>query len=129
MVWSGRDYVTRRVFYLVVFHWSLSDIKSSQISSTLLSIIVDIEHILFWLTSIQLPILNSSSSFSTSLRTFSSELISVGINVTLMFLNFLVLRQSQSIFIFFHFLWFLFYCLPGQQNQLFYRFSFFVNYY
>ena len=36
-------------FYLMVFHWSLSDSKSAQVSRTLLSILVDLNNAVAWI--------------------------------------------------------------------------------
>ena len=48
---------------LVVFLWSLSDIKSSQVSRTLLSILADVNNSVVWMVSFP-PLISSSLSIS-----------------------------------------------------------------
>ena len=52
---------------LIVFHWSVSDSKSPQISRTLLSILADLYNVLVWMVSIRPLISNSSSPHFQSL--------------------------------------------------------------
>ena len=73
---------------LVVFHLSMSDSKSPQISKNLWSILSDPNNAAVWMVLICLPISNSFSPFSKHLESISSEIITIGITVTLLFHNF-----------------------------------------
>ena len=66
---------------LMVFHWSLSDSKSPQVSRTLLSILVILNNVIVWIISTRLLIFMSSSQFINSLVTVPRA-ITIGINVT-----------------------------------------------
>ena len=55
----------------LVFYWSLSNSKSSQVSRTLLSILADHNNALFWMVMILPLISNSSSLFSEVLGDYS----------------------------------------------------------
>ena len=72
----------------MVFHWSLSDSKSSQISRTLLSILSDLNNALVWTASTRPVISKSSSPCANSLVTLPSAPITIGITVTFMFHSF-----------------------------------------
>ena len=72
----------------MVFHWSLSDSKSPQVSMTLLSILAVLNSVLVWMVSTRLPTSNSSSPFSNPLVTVPNALITIGIIVTSMFHSF-----------------------------------------
>ena len=82
----------------MVFHRSFSDSKSPQISSTLLTILTNLNHAVFWIVSIQPPISNSSSLLFKSL-----QLVSPSPSFSL----------SDPL---------------GRQSQLYSMFSFFSNY-
>ena len=69
----------------MVFHWSLSDSKSTQVSRTLLSILSDIDKADVWMVSTHPLISKSSSPFINPLVTVSSAPITIAIAVTLMF--------------------------------------------
>ena len=49
---------------LVIFHWSLSDNKSPQVSSILLSILADLNNAVVWMVSTHTPIRHSYSLFN-----------------------------------------------------------------
>ena len=51
---------------LIVFHWSLGESKSSQVSRTVLSILVDLNNHVVWIISAR-PLISSSSSPQPSL--------------------------------------------------------------
>ena len=97
---------------LVGFHWSLNDSKSLQVSRTLQSILS------VWRVSILPLIFISSSLFSKLLESVPRAPTKIGITVTLMYHSFLVLWQSSSICLSFHFLLVLLCGPPGQQNPL-----------
>ena len=69
----------------MVFHWSLSDIKSLQVSRTLLSILADLNYIVVWMVSIHPLVTMSSSLYSNLLVTVPSAWIRIGITVIFMF--------------------------------------------
>ena len=68
----------------MVFHWSLSDSKSPQVSRTLLSILADLNNAVVWIVSI-CPLISKSFSRSTnSLVTVQNTPITISITVTFM---------------------------------------------
>ena len=69
----------------MVFHWSLSDSKSPQVSRTLLSILTVLNNAVVWIVSTRLPTSKSSSPFSNPLVTVPNAPITIGIIVTCMF--------------------------------------------
>ena len=66
----------------MVFHWSLSDSKSPQVSRTLLSILAVLNNAVVWIVSTRPPTSKSSSPFSNPLVTVPNA--SIGIIVTCM---------------------------------------------
>ena len=110
---------------LYIFHWSLSDNKSPQISRTLLCILIDLINAVVWMVSAYPPISNSSSPLTKPLETVLSAPLIIGITITFMIHNFLVLWQSQTTCLFFHCLWFSMCGLLRWQSPLFGRFSVF----
>ena len=68
----------------MVFHWSLSDCKSPQVSRTLLSILADLNNAVVCIVSTR-PLISKSSS---PLLTVLSEPITIGITFTFMFHSF-----------------------------------------
>ena len=73
---------------LMVFHWSLSDSKSPQVSRTLLSILAVLNNPVVWMVSTRPPTSKSSSPFSYPLVTVPKAPITIGIIVTNMFHSF-----------------------------------------
>ena len=51
--------------WLMVFHWSLIDSKSPQVSRTLLSILADVNNVVVWIVLIRPPIFDSSKALET----------------------------------------------------------------
>ena len=72
----------------MVFHRSLSDSKSPQVSRTLLSILTVLNNAVVWMVSTRPPTSKSSSPFSNPLVTIPKVPITIGIIVTLMFHSF-----------------------------------------
>ena len=72
----------------MVFHWSLSDWKSPQVSRTLLSILAVFNNAVVWMVSTRPPTSKSSRPFSNPLVTVPKAQITIGIMVTLMFHSF-----------------------------------------
>ena len=87
----------------MVFHWSLSDSKSLQISRTLLSIRAVLNNAVVWMVSTHLPTSKSSSPFNNPLVTVPKAPITIGIIVTCMFHSFCnSLARSRYLFFFSH---------------------------
>ena len=72
----------------MVFHWSLSDSKSPQVSSTLLSILAVLNNVVVWMVSTRLPTSKSSCLFNNPLVTVPKAPITIGIILTFIFLSF-----------------------------------------
>ena len=89
----------------MAFHWSPSD---SKVSRTLLSILADLNDALILMVLVRTPNSNSSRFLTNPLGTVPNAPIIIGITVTFMFHNFLVLRQPAStcvsLFVFFDFI-------------------------
>ena len=69
----------------MVFHWSLRDNKSSQVSRTLLSILADLNKAVVWKVSTYPLISKSSSPFNNSSVTVPRAPITIDITVTFIF--------------------------------------------
>ena len=74
--------------WLLFFHWSLSDSKSTQVFRALLSILTDLNNAVFWTVTTCLVISKSSSPCINPLVTVPRALITFGIIVTFMFHSF-----------------------------------------
>ena len=72
----------------MVFHWSLSDSKSPQVSRTLISILAVFKNAVVWMVSTRPPTSKSSSPFNIPLVTVPNAPITIGIIVTFMFNSF-----------------------------------------
>ena len=87
----------------MVFHWSLSDSKSPQVSRTLLSILAVLNNVVVWIVSTCLPTSKSSRPFSNPLVNVPNTPITIGIIVTCMFHSFFnSLARSRYLFFFSH---------------------------
>ena len=87
----------------MVFHWSLSDSKSPQVSRTLLSILVVLNNAVVWMVSTCPPTSKSSSPFSNPLVIVPNAPITIGIIVTCMFHSFFnSLARSRYLSFFSH---------------------------
>ena len=87
----------------MVFYWSLSDSKSSQVSRTLLSILAVLNNAVVWMVSTRPPTSKSSSPFSNPLITVPNAPITIGIIVTCMFHSFFnSLARSRYLSFFSH---------------------------
>ena len=88
----------------MVFHWSLSDSKSLQLSRTLPSILAVLNNVVVWMVSTRLPISKFSSTFSYPFVTFPNAPITIGIIVTCMFHSFFnSLARSRYLYFFSHY--------------------------
>ena len=72
----------------MVFHWSLSDSKSPQVSRTLLSILADLNNVVVWMVSTRPLISKPSSPFNNPSVTVPKAPIIIGINIAFMFHSF-----------------------------------------
>ena len=66
----------------MVFQWSFSDSKSSQVSTILLNILAVLNNAGVWMVSTRPPTSKSSSPFNSPLATVPSAPITIGIIVT-----------------------------------------------
>ena len=82
----------------MVFHWSLSDSKSSQVSRTLLSILSDLRKAVVWMVSVCPLISETSSPFTNHLGIVPCAPTPTGITVTFIFHSFFS-SPSRSLFI------------------------------
>ena len=83
----------------MVFHWSLSDRKSPQVSRTLLSILAVFNNAVVWMVSTRPPTSKSSSPFSNPLVTVLNAPITIGIIVSsTVFFNFQARSRYLSFF-------------------------------
>ena len=72
----------------MVFHWSLSDSKSLQVSRTLLSILVILNNAVIWIVSTRPPTSKSSRPLNNPLVIVPKAPITIGTIVTFMFHSF-----------------------------------------
>ena len=87
----------------MVFHWSLSDSKSPQVSRTLFSILAVLNNAVVLMVSTRLPTSKSSSPFTNPLVTVPNAPITIGIIVTCMFHSFFnSLARSRYLSLFSH---------------------------
>ena len=87
----------------MIFHWSLSDSKSPQVSRSLFSILAVLNNAVVWMVSTRLPTSKSSSLFSNPIVTVPNAPITIVIIVTFMFHNFFnSLARSRYLFFFSH---------------------------
>ena len=87
----------------MVFHWSLSDIKSPKVSRTLLSILAVLNNAVVWIVSTRPPTSKSSSPLSNPLVTVPKAPITIGIIITCIFHSFFnSLARSRYLFFFSH---------------------------
>ena len=69
----------------MVFHWSLSDSKSLQVSRTLLGILADLNNAVVWVVSTRPLISSTSSPWMNLMVTVPRVPITIGIPVNFMF--------------------------------------------
>ena len=72
----------------MVFHWSLRDSKSSQVSRTFFSILTVLNNAVLWMVSTRPPTSNSSNPFYNPLVTVPKAPIVIGIIITFRFHSF-----------------------------------------
>ena len=87
----------------MVFHWSLSDSNSPQVSRTLLSILAVLNNAVVWMVSTRPLTSKSSSPLSNTLVTVPNAPITIGIIVTCIFHRFFnSLARSRYLSFFSH---------------------------
>ena len=86
---------------LMVFHRSLSDINSPQVSRTLFSILADLKNVIVCMVFTCPAISKSSSPFINDFVTVPEASITIGINVTFMFHSFFNSLEGRGIYPFF----------------------------
>ena len=82
---------------LVVFHWSLNDSKSPQLSIILLGILANLKNAVVWIVLILPLIFNSSNPLSNHFGTIPSTSAIIGITASSCSSTFLVLWQCRNI--------------------------------
>ena len=87
----------------MVFHWSLSDSKSPQVSRTRLRILAVLSNAVIWIVSTCPPTSKSSRPFNNSLVIVPSTPITIGTIVTFMFYSFFNSLARSRYFSFFSF--------------------------
>ena len=108
----------------MVFHWSLSDSKSPQVSRTLLSILAVLNKDIVWMVSTHPPTCKSSSPFNNPFVTVLEAPITISIIVTFMFHSFFnSLARSRYLYFFSHSFSFILWS-GGTQSRQFCKFSF-----
>ena len=86
----------------MVFHRSLSDSKSPQVSRTRLRILAVLNNAVVWIVSTRPPISKSSKPFNNPLVTVPNAPITIGTIVTFMFHSFFIsLARSRYLTFFF----------------------------
>ena len=114
----------------MVFHWSLSDSKSPQVSRTLLSILAVLNNAVVWMVSTHPATSKSSSPFNNPLVTVPKAPITTGIIVTSMFHSFFnSLARSRYLSFFSHSSSFILWSAGTAKSTILQVFLFFVNYY
>ena len=112
----------------MVFHWSLSDGKSPQVSRTLLSILAVLNKAVVWMISSRPPTSKSSRPFNNPLVTVPKAPITIGIIVTMFHSFFNSLARSRYLSLFSHSLSFILWSAGTAKStilQVLFLFSFF----
>ena len=110
----------------MVFHRSLGDTQSPQVSRTLLSILAYLNNVVVWIVSTCTLISKSSNPITKPLGSVLSASTIIVIIVTLLFYRFFLLWQSPGIYLSTQFHLFLFRVPTGQQIRQSSRFFFFL---
>ena len=114
----------------MVFHWSLSDSKSPQVSRTLLSILAVLNNAVVWTVSTRPPTSKSSCPFSNLFVTVPNAPITIGIIVTCTFHSFSnSLARSRYLSLFSHSFSFILWSAGTAKSTILQVLFFFVDYY
>ena len=108
----------------MVFHWSLSDSRSPQISRTLLSILAVFNNVVVWMVTTRPPTSKSYSPFSNPLVTVPNAPIIIGIIVACMFHRFFLFPSKAEASFFSHSFSFIL-LLAGTTNSIISQVPFF----
>ena len=81
----------------MVFHWSLSDSKSPQVSRTLLGILAVLNNGIVWMVSTRLPTSKSSRPFNNPLVTVPKAPITISTIVTIIIIIIIIMFGSFSV--------------------------------
>ena len=111
----------------MVFHWSLNDSKSPQVSRTLLRILAILNNAVVWMVSTRPSISKSSSPFNNPLITVPKAPIMIGIIVTFMFHSFFQFPSKVEVLILFTFLQF--YSVVSQDSKICSYYYYYYYYY
>ena len=115
---------------LMVFHWSLSDSESPQISKTLLSILADLNNAVAWKVFTHPVISKSSIPCTNPLVTVTRAPITTGIIITSMFHSFFnSLARSRYLFLFLRSFNFTLWLAGTAKSTILQVLFFFVDYY
>ena len=109
----------------MVFHWSLSDSKSPQVSRTRFRILAVLSNAVVWIVYIRPPISKSSRPFNNPLVIVPNAPITIGTIVTFMFHSFFNSLPRSRYLSFFSLSFRFIPWSPRQQSRQFYKFSFF----
>ena len=101
----------------MVFHWILSDSKSTQVSRTLLNILAVLNNALVWMVSTRLKTSKSSRPFNNPLVTVPRAPITIGIIVTFMFHSFFQFSSKVKVLILL-FTFFQFYSVASRDSKV-----------
>ena len=101
----------------MVFHWSLSDIKSPQVHRTLLSILTVLNDAVVWMVSTHPPTTFSFSSLYNTFVTVLKAPITIGIIVSFMFHFFFQFHSKVQVFTL-HFTFFHFHSLVSRDSKV-----------
>ena len=94
----------------MVFHWSLSDRKSPQLSRTLLSILAVLNTAVVWMVSNRPPTFKSSSPFNNPSLTLSKAPIRIGTIDTFMFHSFFNSLARSRYLYYYYYYYYYYYC-------------------
>ena len=118
----------------MVFHWSLKDSKSPQVSRTLLSILSFLSNAVYWIVSTRLPTSKSSRRFNNPLVNVPKAPITIGTIVNFMFHSFFQFSSKVEVLILL-FTFFQFYFVVSWDSKVdnfvsfLFSFFFFVDYF
>ena len=101
----------------MVFHRSLSDSKSSQVSRTLLSILAVLNNAVIWVVSTRSPTTKTSSPFNNPLVTVPKTPITIVIIVAFMFHIFFQFSCKVDVLVFL-FTFFQFYSMVNRSSKV-----------
>ena len=100
----------------MIFHRSLSNNRSPQVSRTLLSILTVLNNVVVWMVSTRPLIYKSSSPVDNRFVTLPKAPITIGITVTFMFHIFLQFPSKAQVLVFL-FVFFQFYSVASRDSK------------